>query len=140
MRLATSAVPLPTANAGPQDAERVGYLQAEFDGILLDYSRQRVTKETMAALFALADAAGLKDKIGAMAAGKHINVTENRAVGHMALRAPKGVAAHIDGKDVVPEVHEVLDRIAALARDVRSGARKGITGKPLTDVVSIGIG
>lgn len=94
----------------------------------------------MQLLLALADAAGLKGKIGAMAAGARINVTEDRAVGHLALRAPKGATFHIDGRDVVPDVHAVLDRITALARAVRSGEIKGCTGKPLKDVVSIGIG
>ena len=140
-RARDTASPAPCrSTARSQDADRCGYLTAEFEGILLDYSRQRVTKETVPLLLALADAAGLKGKIAAMAAGAHINVTEDRAVGHLALRAPKGATFHIDGRDVVPDVHAVLDRIGALARAIRSGELKGVTGKPLKDVVSIGIG
>ena len=123
-----------------QDAERSGTLTAEFDGILLDFSRQRATAETFQLLLALAEAAGLKSKIHAMAAGAHLNITEDRAVGHMALRAPAASSAIIDGVDVVPAVHSVLDRIHAFTASIRAGERKGVTGKALTDVVSIGIG
>ena len=126
--------------ASRQDAERSGTLTAEFDGILLDFSRQRATAETFQLLLALAEAAGLKSKIHAMAAGAHLNITEDRAVGHMALRAPAASSAIIDGVDVVPAVHSVLDRIHAFTASIRAGERKGVTGKALTDVVSIGIG
>ena len=88
----------------------------------------------------LAEAAGLGPKISAMAAGARINVTEGRAVGHLALRSPNGSTFNIDGRNVVPDVHTVLDRIDAMARAVRSGTMLGVTGKPLKDVVSIGIG
>lgn len=93
-----------------------------------------------AKLFALAEATGLKEKLAAMAAGEHINVTEDRAVMHVALRAKPDATFTVDGKNVVPDVHAVLDRIRDFSDRVRSGAWKGVTGKPLTDIVSIGIG
>ena len=115
-------------------------MTAEFHGILLDYSRQRVTPGTMDKLEALARAAGLQGKLGDLARGEHLNSTEDRAVGHMALRAPRGAVCMIDGANVVPAVHGVLDRIATFANAVRIGAHAGATGKKLTNVVSIGIG
>ena len=124
----------------PQDAERSKTLSTEFEGILLDFSRQRATTETFQLLLQLANAAGLKGKMQAMAAGAHINVTEDRAVGHMALRAPASASTIIDGVNVVPAVHEVLNHIHKFSASVRSGEWKGVTGKKLTDVVSIGIG
>lgn len=123
-----------------QDADRCGAMQVEFDGAMLDYSRQRVSVETMTKLLALAARAGLSDKIHRMFAGEHINVTEDRAVAHAALRAPKGAVFTVDGENVVPDVHAVLDRIEAFSEAVRAGARTGVTGKALTNVVSIGIG
>ena len=125
---------------GLQDEERCRSLTAEFDGVYVDYSRQRVTPQTMSLLGRLAEAADVKGKISAMAGGKHLNVTEDRAVGHMALRAPKGATMMIDGVNAVADVHAVLDRISDFAHKVRSGAWVGATGKPLTAVVSIGIG
>lgn len=113
---------------------------AEHTGIVLDYSRQRVTVDTMSKLHALARAAGVESKIAAMFKGEHLNVTEDRAVAHAALRSPKGTTFTVDGKDVVPDVNAVLDRVEAFSDAVRTGKRTGVTGKPLTDVVSIGIG
>ena len=123
-----------------QDPARCAALVAAVPGLHLDLARQRVTAETMSLLFNLARAAAVPEKIAAMAAGAHLNATEDRAVGHIALRAPRGASIQIDGADVVPAVHAVLDRIAAFANKVRAGEHVGATGKPLTDVVSIGIG
>lgn len=124
-----------------QDAARCAALTAEHDGVTLDFARQRVTAETMRLLVSLAEAAGLRRKIDALASGARINVTEDRAVLHMALRAPRGSPPLLlDGTDVHADVHAVRDRVAAFAEAVRSGAHVGVTGKPLTDVVSIGIG
>lgn len=125
------------------DAGRCASLVAEHDGIVLDYTRQKVTLETMKMLYQLADAAKLDEKIAAMAQGQHINKTEDRAVMHLALRAPKSASFIVDGKDVVPDVHQVLDRIYAFADGIRSGNNPehlGATGKKLTNVISIGIG
>ena len=123
-----------------KDEGRCAALTASVPGVHLDYSRQRVTSETMGLLHALASAAALPDKIAAMAGGVHINTTEDRAVGHIALRAPKTATFEVDGVNVVPAVHTVLDNISAFAEKVRTGAHVGATGKALTDVVSIGIG
>ena len=122
------------------DATRCGALVAEHDGIFLDYSRENVTAETMTKLYDLAAAAGLKSKMAAMAAGEHVNNTENRAVMHPALRAPAGKTIMVDGENVVPGVHQVLHKIKDFANRVRSGQWLGATGKPLTTVLSIGIG
>uniref|UniRef100_A0A7S2S165 Glucose-6-phosphate isomerase n=1 Tax=Mucochytrium quahogii TaxID=96639 RepID=A0A7S2S165_9STRA len=124
-----------------QDEGRNAEMQAEFDGILLDYSRQQLTKESRDALLkGLPQAANLKVQIDAMAAGKFINTSEGRAVLHMALRAPKGEAIMCAGKDVVPDVHQVLDRIYEFSDKVRSGVHLGATGKKITSVISVGIG
>ena len=123
-----------------QDTERVESLCAEHNGVYLDYSRQRVTQATMGKLLALAEATHLRPKMDAMFRGEHINSTEDRAVLHTALRAPASAHVVVDGKDVIPDVHAVLDKIAAFSDKVRSGAWLGATGKPLTDVVCIGIG
>lgn len=112
----------------------------EHDGLYLDFSRNRVTSETLAKLRALAEKANLQGKIANMFSGEHINATEDRAVLHAALRAPATEKIMVDGKDVVPDVHEVLDKIKAFSRLVRSGEWKGATGKELKDVVAIGIG
>jgi len=122
------------------DQTRTASLCAEYDGVLLDYSRQRVTDETMNLLFDLAHEAGLKSKIDKMFAGEHINVTEDRAVMHVALRADKSDTYIVDGEDVVPQVIQVRDKIKAFAEAVRSGHFRGHTGKPLVNVVAIGIG
>ena len=108
--------------------------------LLLDLSRQRQTPRTQELLLKLAEKANLKSKIHAMFAGEHINSTEDRAVLHVATRAPRGAKIVADGKDVVPDVWEVLDKIKAFSEKVRSGEWKGATGKPLTSVVAIGIG
>lgn len=134
----SSSVPHLSALLG--DASRCAALTASVPGMHLDYSRQRVTTETMGLLHALGRAAGLPDKIACMAGGERINTTEDRAVGHIALRAPKTSAFEVDGADVVPAVHAVLGAIAAFSDKVRKGEHLGATGKPLTDVVSIGIG
>lgn len=122
--------------------KRVGATHSkwEFDGIVLDYSRQRATACTFQKLFALAREARVPEKIEAMFCGVHINQTEDRPVLHVALRAPRSVKIMCDGKDVVPEVWEVLDHIRRFSDQVRLGSWVGETGKVLKDVVAIGIG
>jgi glucose-6-phosphate isomerase len=122
------------------DPDRARRMSAEAVGLFLDYSKNRVTDETLSLLLGLAEEAGLRARIGAMFAGEKINVTENRAVLHVALRAPKGRSISVDGEDVVPGVHAVLDKMAAFSERVRSGAWKGHTGKAIRNVVNIGIG
>ena len=123
-----------------KDPKRGERLTAEGAGLFLDYSKNRVTDETLALLLRLADECGLRARIDAMFRGDRINVTENRAVLHVALRAPKGASMAVDGENVVPGVHEVLDRMAAFSGRVRSGDWKGHTGKRIRAVVNIGIG
>ena len=123
-----------------QDPERGTRLTAEALGIFLDYSKNRITDETLGLLLKLAEESGLRARIEAMFSGAKINTTENRSVLHVALRAPKGTSIFSDGKDVVPEVHAVLDKMAALSERLRSGEWKGHTGKPIRNVVNIGIG
>jgi len=113
---------------------------AETGGIFLDYSKNRITDETLKLLIELAEESGLRARIDAMFAGEKINITENRAVLHVALRAPKGASIFVDGEDVVLGVHAVLDKMAAFADRVRSGAWKGHTGKRIRNVINIGIG
>jgi glucose-6-phosphate isomerase len=115
-------------------------MTAEAAGIYLDYSKNRVTDRTMKLLLELAEEVGLRAHIDAMFRGEKINRTENRAVLHVALRAPRGTSIFVDGKDVVPEVHEVLDKMAAFSNRVRSGAWTGHTGKRIRNVINIGIG
>jgi glucose-6-phosphate isomerase len=122
------------------DPTRGTRLTAEAAGLYLDYSKHRVTDETLRLLVRLADDRGLADRIEAMFSGRKINVTEQRAVLHVALRAPVGERIIVDGTDVVPGVHAVLDRMAAFADDIRSGRWKGHTGRPVRNVVNIGIG
>lgn len=122
------------------DPDRGERLSFEDAGIYFDYSKNRVTGETVRLLARLAAAFGLRERIDAMFSGRKINATENRAALHVALRAPRGESILVDGVDVVPEVHEVLDRMAAFADRVRSGKWRGHTGKPLRNVVNIGIG
>lgn len=122
------------------DAGRGGAMTAEVDGIFLDYSKNRVTVETLQLLFAVAEEAGLKARTEAMFKGEKINVTEGRAVLHVALRAPVTEKIVVDGEDVVPLVHAVLDKMAGFAEKVRSGEWKGFTGKRIRNVVNIGIG
>ncbi|BDV42204.1 glucose-6-phosphate isomerase [Geotalea uraniireducens] len=121
----------------PQRGER---LTAEAAGLFLDYSKQRVTDETLRLLLRLAGETGLRQRIDAMFSGERINVTEQRAVLHVALRAPRGATITVDGENVVPLVHEVLDRMSAFADEVRSGAWTGHTGRPVRNVINIGIG
>src|SRR5215470_17762836 len=122
------------------DARRGERMTAEAAGIFLDYSKNRVTDETLALLRALAEEAGLRERIDAMFRGDKINLTENRSVLHVALRAPRGSTITVDGKDVVPQVHSVLDAMAGFADRIRSGAWKGHTGKRIRNVINIGIG
>ncbi len=122
------------------DPRRGERLTLEAAGIFLDYSKNRVTDETLRLLLQLAEESGLRGKIDAMFRGERINVTENRAVLHVALRAPRGASIVVDGKNVVPEVHAVLDRMAAFSNEVRGGAWKGHTGKRIRNVVNVGIG
>ncbi|MFO0799632.1 MAG: glucose-6-phosphate isomerase [Gemmataceae bacterium] len=123
--------------ADPTRGER---LTAEAAGVFLDYSKNRVTAETLNLLLQLADECQLRGRIEAMFTGEKINVTEGRAVLHTALRAPRGSSVMVDGKNVVPDVHETLDRMAAFADRLRSGEWKGHTGKVIRNVVNIGIG
>jgi glucose-6-phosphate isomerase len=113
---------------------------AEANGIFLDYSKNRLTDETLKLLVALAEESGLRAKVEAMFRGDRINITENRAVLHVALRAPKDEKIVVDGEDVVPGVHAVLDKMAAFSERVRSGSWKGHTGKRIRNVINIGIG
>ena len=122
------------------DATRGERLTAEAAGIHLDYSKNRVTDETLALLRRLAEEAGLRERIEAMFRGDKINVTEDRSVLHVALRAPRGTSMVVDGKNVVPDVHAVLDAMTGFSNRVRSGAWKGHTGKRIRNVVNIGIG
>jgi glucose-6-phosphate isomerase len=123
-----------------EDPTRGERLTAEAAGVFLDYSKNRITDETLTLLVALADEAGLRSRIDAMFRGEKINVTENRAVLHVALRAPRGASILVDGQNVVPHVHEVLDRMAAFSNRIRSGDWKGYTGQRLRNIVNIGIG
>ena len=122
------------------DPARGTRLTAEGVGIYLDYSKNRVTDETLKLLFNLANECDLKGRTEAMFSGEKINVTEDRAVLHAALRAPRNATVNVDGKNVVPDVYEVLDAMGAFAEKVRSGEWKGFTGKPIKNVVNIGIG
>jgi len=122
------------------DPKRGELLTAEAAGLYLDYSKNRVTRETLDLLLRLAEESGLRARIDAMFGGEKINVTENRAVLHTALRAPRGTSIIVDGDNVVPRVHAVLDKMSAFADRVRSGAWKGHTGKPIRNVINIGIG
>lgn len=123
-----------------KDEARCESMTVEFDGIILDYSRQRITQETVKKLFKLAEVAHLKEKIDKMYNGDHINVTENRSVLHIALRAARDTIINCDGKNVVDDVWQVLDKIGEFSERVRTGAWVGATGKSLKDVVAVGIG
>jgi glucose-6-phosphate isomerase len=123
--------------ADPKRGER---MTAEAAGLFLDYSKNRITNETLKLLLKLAEESGLRAKINAMFSGEKINITENRAVLHVALRAPKGASIFVDGKNVVPEVHAVLDKMSAFSNRVRSGEWKGFTGKRIKNIVNVGIG
>jgi glucose-6-phosphate isomerase len=123
-----------------EDRERGERLAVEAAGIYFDYSKNRITDETLRLLLELAREAGLREHIDAMFRGDKINVSEDRAVLHVALRAPRGASIMHDGKNVVPEVHAVLDRMADFAERLRRGAWQGHTGKRIRNVVNIGIG
>jgi glucose-6-phosphate isomerase len=122
------------------DPQRGSRFAAEGAGLYLDYSKNRVTEETMGLLVKLAEDCGLRDRIEAMFRGEKINVTEDRAVLHIALRAPRGGEIIVDGENVVSAVHSVLDRMEAFSEGVRSGHWRGHTGKPIRNVINIGIG
>jgi glucose-6-phosphate isomerase len=122
------------------DPKRGERLTAEAVGLYFDYSKHRITDETIRLLVQLAEACGLRERIEAMFRGGKINLTEDRAVLHVALRAPKGQSIVVDGEDVVSQVHAVLDRMADFANRVRSGAWKGYTGKRIRHVINVGIG
>ena len=121
----------------PQRGER---MTAEAVGLFLDYSKNRITDETLKLLIQLAEESGLQARIDAMFRGEKINITEKRAVLHVALRAPKGASIVVDGENVVPQVHAVLDKMADFSNRVRSGEWKGHTGKRIRNVINIGIG
>ena len=122
------------------DAGRGERLVIDACGLHVDYSKQRITDDTLSLLIGLAEACGLRQRIDAMFSGEKINSTEHRAVLHVALRAPKGEKILCDGRDVVPDVHEVLGRMAAFSRQIRGGTWKGHTGRPIRAVVNVGIG
>jgi glucose-6-phosphate isomerase len=115
-------------------------MTAEAVGLFLDYSKNRITDETVRLLLRLAEESGLESRIQAMFRGEKINVTEKRAVLHVALRSPEGTSIVVDGVDVVPQVHAVLQKMADFCRRVRGGTWKGHTGKPIRNVINIGIG
>ena len=122
------------------DPERGRRMTAEAAGVFLDYSKNRITDDTLKLLCDLAEQSGLRARIDAMFRGEKINVTEGRAVLHVALRAPESETILVDGQNVVPEVHAVLDKMAAFSRRVRDGGWKGYSGKRIKNVVNIGIG
>ena len=122
------------------DPDRASKFQLEAAGLFLDYSKNLITAETLTDLVCLAKAAGLREHIDAMFRGDKINITENRAVLHTALRAPRGATILVDGVNVVPEVHAVLDKMSAFADRIRSGDWKGHTGRRIKNLVNIGIG
>jgi glucose-6-phosphate isomerase len=123
-----------------EDPRRGERLTAEAAGLFLDYSKNRLTDETVDLLIALAETAGLRERIEAMFGGQRINTTEDRAVLHTALRAPEGTSVDVDGVDIVPAVHDVLGRMSAFADRIRSGDWTGQTGRRIRNVVNIGIG
>ena len=127
-------------NLFADDPARGTRMTAEVAGVYLDYSKNRINDETLKLLLELAKQSGLRARIDAMFRGDKINVTENRAVLHVALRAPKGASIVVDGKNVVPEVHAVLGKMADFANRVRSGQWKGHSGKRIHNVINIGIG
>ena len=131
---------IPLRKLFADDPKRGERFTAEAVGIFLDYSKNRITEETLKLLLQLAEESGLRERIDAMFRGEKINVSEKRAVLHVALRAPKGEVIKTDGKDVVPAVHAVLDQMMAFCNRVRSGEWKGHTGKPIRNVINIGIG
>jgi glucose-6-phosphate isomerase len=135
-----SIAPIHLRKLFADDPKRGKRLTLQASGIYLDYSKNRITDETMALLVQLAEQSGLRERIDAMFRGEHINVSENRAVLHVALRAPRGTSVVVDGANVVPQVHAVLDRMSDFANRLRSGDWTGHTGKRIRNVVNIGIG
>ena len=123
-----------------EDPKRGERMTAEAAGLFLDYSKNRITDQTLELLIQLAEESGLRDRIEAMFRGDKINITENRAVLHVALRAPKGKYIVVDGENIVPQVHTVLGKMADFSNRVRSGEWKGHTGKRIRNIVNIGIG
>ena len=123
-----------------QDADRFNRFSIQFEDILFDYSKNRITERTMALLLELARQAELEAKISEMFAGEKINVTEERAVLHIALRNRSNRPILVDGQDVMPGVNQVLKKMRDFSEAIRSGRWKGYTGKPITDIVNIGIG
>nr|WP_246053685.1 glucose-6-phosphate isomerase [Actinocorallia herbida] len=123
-----------------EDPGRVARMGVQAGDLFLDYSKHRVTDETVGLLVALAEKAGLRDAVERMFSGEHINVSEDRAVLHTALRLPADASLHVDGQDVVADVHEVLDKMGAFAEKIRSKEWRGATGEPIATVVNIGIG
>jgi glucose-6-phosphate isomerase len=122
------------------DPKRGEHLTAQAIGVYLDYSKNRITSKTLKLLIGLAQGSGLQERIDAMFRGEKINITEKRAVLHVALRAPRGASIVVDGENVVPKVHAVLDRMADFSNRVRSGEWKGHTGKRIRNVINVGIG
>jgi glucose-6-phosphate isomerase len=122
------------------DPQRAARFTIEAAGLFLDYSKNRITEETRQLLLQLARESGLEERRDAMFRGEKINITEKRAVLHVALRAPEGETILVDGKDVVPDVHEVLDKMSAFSNRIRSGEWKGHTGKRIRNVINVGIG
>src|SRR5271155_3548863 len=122
------------------DPKRGERFAIEDVGLYLDYSKNRVTEETIRLLLALAEGCNLRGRIDAMFRGEKINITEKRAVLHVALRAPRGQSIVVDGENVVPQVHAVLDKMANFSDRVRNGTWKGFTGKRIRNIVNIGIG
>jgi glucose-6-phosphate isomerase len=122
------------------DPKRAERMTVDAVGLYLDYSKNRVTDETLKLLMQLAEESGLRGRIDAMFRGDKINITENRAVLHLALRAPRGASIVVDGENVVPQVHAVLDKMADFSARVRSGAWKGYTGKRIRNAINVGIG
>ncbi|MBI1246276.1 glucose-6-phosphate isomerase [bacterium] len=122
------------------DPGRGERLTAEEADLFFDYSKNRVSDETLKLLFDLADESGLRERIDAMFSGEKINITEDRAVLHIALRAPRDAKIEVDGENIIPGVHEVLNRMSAFSKRIRSGEWKGYTGKPIKNIVNIGIG
>jgi glucose-6-phosphate isomerase len=135
-----SVEPLGLREIFAADPARGEELTLDVGDLHLDYSKNRVTRETLALLVSLAERAGVERRAAAMFRGERINVTENRPVLHVALRAPRGEVIAVDGHDVVPDVHEVLDRMGELSDRVRSGAWTGATGERIRHVINIGIG
>lgn len=123
-----------------EDPKRGERFTVEAEGLYLDYSKNRITDETLKLLLNLAEAVGLRQRINAMFSGEKINITENRAVLHVALRAPKDETILVDGDNVVPEVHAVLAKMATFSNRIRSGEWKGYTGKRIRNIINIGIG